>query len=134
MSAVEERLAAMGYSVPDVVPPVAAYVPALRQGDWVFVSGQLPMRDGAMPATGKVGDGPGQVSPEAAKQISDLLGGVVALFRLQLVAAAEDVPELKILVELLRGTRVAPNGRLVTATGSVSGAVIEKTLAAKKKK
>lgn len=73
-------------------------------------------------------------SPEAAKQISDLLGGVVALFRLQLVAAAEDVPELKILVELLRGTRVAPNGRLVTATGSVSGAVIEKTLAAKKKK
>jgi len=81
MSAVEERLAAMGYSVPDVVPPVAAYVPALRQGDWVFVSGQLPMRDGAMPATGKVGDGPGQVSPEAAKQLAAFcaLNGIAAV-------------------------------------------------------
>ncbi|HOI02900.1 MAG TPA: RidA family protein [Dermatophilaceae bacterium] len=81
MSAVEERLAAMGYSVPDVVPPVAAYVPALRQGDWVFVSGQLPMRDGAMPATGKVGDGAGQVSPEAAKQLAAFcaLNGIAAV-------------------------------------------------------
>jgi len=69
-SAVEARLADLGYAVPQVVPPVAAYVPAVREGDWVFVSGQLPMRDGAMPATGKVGVGPGLVSPELAKELA----------------------------------------------------------------
>ena len=81
MSAVEERLAALGYAVPEVVPPVAAYVPAVRQGDWVFVSGQLPMRDGAMPATGKVGEGPGLVSPEQAKQLAAFcaLNGIAAV-------------------------------------------------------
>ena len=81
MSAVEERLAALGYAVPEVVPPVAAYVPAVRQGDWVFVSGQLPMRDGVMPATGKVGEGPGLVSPEQAKQLAAFcaLNGIAAV-------------------------------------------------------
>ena len=81
MSAVEERLAALGYAVPEVVPPVAAYVPAVRQGDWVFVSGQLPMRDGAMPATGKVGEGPGLVSPAQAKELAAFcaLNGIAAV-------------------------------------------------------
>ena len=81
MSAVEERLAALGYAVPEVVPPVAAYVPAVRQGDWVFVSGQLPMRDGVMPATGKVGEGPGLVSPAQAKDLAAFcaLNGIAAV-------------------------------------------------------
>ena len=81
MSAVEERLAALGYAVPEVVPPVAAYVPAVRQGDWVFVSGQLPMSDGVMPATGKVGEGPGLVSPEQAKELAAFcaLNGIAAV-------------------------------------------------------
>ncbi len=67
---VEARLAELGLSVPEVVPPVAAYVPALRTGSYVYVSGQLPMRNGAMPATGKVGEGPGLVSPELAKELA----------------------------------------------------------------
>jgi enamine deaminase RidA (YjgF/YER057c/UK114 family) len=50
-----ERLAELGLKLPSVVPPVAAYVPAMRTGNLVFTSGQLPMVDGAMPATGKVG-------------------------------------------------------------------------------
>lgn len=53
----EERLDAMGLSVPDVVPPVAVYVPAVRSGSQVFTSGQLPMRAGELLATGKVGAG-----------------------------------------------------------------------------
>ncbi|MFJ9392476.1 RidA family protein [Nocardioides sp. NPDC101246] len=61
MSAPEEVLAELGLSVPEVVPPVAAYIPALRTGDYVFTSGQLPMKDGAMLSTGKLG---GEVSPE----------------------------------------------------------------------
>jgi enamine deaminase RidA (YjgF/YER057c/UK114 family) len=70
MSAVEDRLAQLGLSVPEVVPPVAAYIPALQEGNLVFTSGQLPMVDGAMAHTGKVGDGPGLVSAEDAKALA----------------------------------------------------------------
>jgi len=59
----EERLAELGLTVPEVVPPVAVYVPAVRSGSQVFTSGQLPMRDGALMASGKVG---GEVTPEEA--------------------------------------------------------------------
>jgi enamine deaminase RidA (YjgF/YER057c/UK114 family) len=69
-SQVEERLAALGLSVPDVVPPVAAYIPALREGNLVFTSGQLPMVSGAMPQSGKVGDGHGLVPAEDAKELA----------------------------------------------------------------
>ena len=64
MSAVEDRLSALGLAVPEVVPPVAAYVPAVRDGNLVFTSGQLPMVDGKLVATGKVG---AEVSAEDAK-------------------------------------------------------------------
>lgn len=59
----EERLAAMGLTVPEVAKPVATYVPAVRSGNHVFTSGQLPMRAGELIATGKVG---GSVTPEQA--------------------------------------------------------------------
>ena len=59
------RLAELGLALPPVVPPVAAYVPAVRTGSLVYTSGQLPMVDGAMAATGLVG---GPVSPETAKE------------------------------------------------------------------
>ncbi len=52
----EERLAELGLSVPEVPTPVAAYVPAVRVGSLVYTAGQLPMLDGALMATGKVGD------------------------------------------------------------------------------
>lgn len=55
MSAVEDRLHELGLELPAVVPPVAAYVPAVRSGSFVYTSGQLPMVDGALPASGKVG-------------------------------------------------------------------------------
>lgn len=55
MSAVEDRLAALGLKLPAVAKPVAAYVPAVVTGNLVFTSGQLPFVDGALPATGKVG-------------------------------------------------------------------------------
>ena len=55
MSAVEDRLAELGLSVPDVAAPVASYVPAVRSGSYVYTSGQLPMRSGELMATGKVG-------------------------------------------------------------------------------
>ena len=67
MSAVEDRLAALGLSVPDVAAPVAAYLPALRDGSLIFTSGQLPMVSGALVQAGKVGDGHGLVPAADAK-------------------------------------------------------------------
>lgn len=65
MSTPEERLAELGLTVPTVVPPFAAYVPAVRTGNLVFTAGQVPVRDGALLATGKVGD---SVTAEVAKE------------------------------------------------------------------
>ncbi|MBB6627652.1 RidA family protein [Nocardioides sp. KIGAM211] len=63
MTSPEERLAELGLSVPEVAKPVAAYVPAVRTGNYVFTSGQLPMRSGELMVTGKVG---GEVTQEEA--------------------------------------------------------------------
>jgi enamine deaminase RidA (YjgF/YER057c/UK114 family) len=68
MGAVETRLAELGIDLPDVVPPVAAYTPAVVDAGHVYTSGQLPMVSGALPATGKVGDGHGLVPADDAKE------------------------------------------------------------------
>ncbi|MDQ6850500.1 MAG: RidA family protein [Actinomycetota bacterium] len=67
MGAALDRLAELGVQLPPVVPPVAAYVPAVRSGSLVFTSGQLPMVDGSLPATGLVG---AAVSPEDATALA----------------------------------------------------------------
>jgi enamine deaminase RidA (YjgF/YER057c/UK114 family) len=59
----EDRLAELGLSMPDVAKPVAAYVPAVRTGNHIYTSGQLPMKSGELMHTGKVG---GEVSVEDA--------------------------------------------------------------------
>ncbi|WP_105033164.1 RidA family protein [Arthrobacter ruber] len=55
VSAVEARLSDLGIALPDVVPPVASYVPAVVTGSHVYTSGQLPFIGGKLTATGKVG-------------------------------------------------------------------------------
>ncbi len=69
-SRVEAALAGVGVSVPVPGAPVGAYVPALRVGDLVWTSGQLPTVDGALQATGKVGVGEGLVDPVRAKELA----------------------------------------------------------------
>lgn len=64
------RLAELGLELPPVAAPLASYVPAVRSGDHVYTSGQLPFVDGALPATGKVGDGPTLVDPAAAAALA----------------------------------------------------------------
>ncbi len=56
MTGAADRLAALGLTLPPVAAPVAAYVPAVRTGTYVYTSGQLPTVDGKLPAVGKVGD------------------------------------------------------------------------------
>ena len=63
MSSPTARLAELGLTLPPVAVPLAAYVPAVRVGDLVHTSGQLPTRDGRLLATGKVG---AEVSPDDA--------------------------------------------------------------------
>ncbi|HEX4089305.1 MAG TPA: RidA family protein [Trebonia sp.] len=77
MTAPSERLAALGLTLPPVAPPQAAYVPALRTGNYVYVSGQLPIVDGKLQATGKVGDA---VSAEEAAALARVcaLNGLAA--------------------------------------------------------
>ncbi|GLX05770.1 RidA family protein [Microbispora sp. NBRC 16548] len=65
MATPEERLAELGLTLPEVVPPLAAYVPAVRTGDHVYTSGQLPLVKGELAVTGKVG---AEVSAEEAKE------------------------------------------------------------------
>lgn len=55
MSSPEDRLAGLGLSLPEVAVPVAAYVPAVRTGSYVYTSGQLPSRSGELLHTGLVG-------------------------------------------------------------------------------
>jgi enamine deaminase RidA (YjgF/YER057c/UK114 family) len=59
-----QRLAELGLTLPTVVKPLAAYVPAVRTGNLVYTAGQLPLTAGELARTGKVG---AQVTPEAAK-------------------------------------------------------------------
>jgi enamine deaminase RidA (YjgF/YER057c/UK114 family) len=63
MSGPAERLAALGLTLPPVTAPVAAYVPAVCTGGFVYVSGQVPIVDGKVAGTGKVG---GEVSASDA--------------------------------------------------------------------
>jgi len=66
-SAPEQRLARLGLTLPEAPAPLAAYVAAVRDGDHVWTSGQLPLVEGKPMATGLVGDhGFDKVSPEQA--------------------------------------------------------------------
>lgn len=81
MSQVEARLLELGIELPPVVAPVAAYIPAIVAGSLVYTAGQLPMVSGALPATGKVGDGHGLVPASDAKEYARqcALNGLAAI-------------------------------------------------------
>lgn len=65
--AVEAKLAELGLTLPGVVPPLASYQPAVQSGVYVYTSGQLPMVDGKLAVTGKVG---AEVTPDEAKELA----------------------------------------------------------------
>ena len=61
------RLGQLGVALPEVVAPLAAYLPAVRTGNLVYTAGQLPMEAGRLAGTGKVG---AEVSPEEGKAMA----------------------------------------------------------------
>ncbi|HTS98172.1 MAG TPA: RidA family protein [Streptosporangiaceae bacterium] len=87
----EARLAAIGLTLPKVSPPVAAYVPAVRTGSYVYTAGQLPVVDGQLLATGKVGAGIGAAEASALARtcalnalaaVASVTGGLDAVRRI----------------------------------------------------
>jgi enamine deaminase RidA (YjgF/YER057c/UK114 family) len=78
MSVLDDRLADLGLTIPEVAAPVAAYVPAVVSGHLVYTSGQLPFVAGSLPETGKVG---AAVSPERARELAAIcvLNGLAAV-------------------------------------------------------
>ena len=107
------RLAELGLQLPQVATPLAAYVPAVRTGNLVYTSGQLPMVAGALAQTGKVGDG---VSPGEGKA----LARICALNALAAVDALAGLDSITRVVKVLGFVASAPgfNGQ----PGVVNGA------------
>ncbi|MGN6475356.1 MAG: RidA family protein [Mycobacteriales bacterium] len=103
MSAVEARLAEIGLSLPEVAAPVAAYVPAVRSGDLVWTSGQLPFGDGKLPVTGKVG---AEVAPDDAAALARTcaLNAVAAL-----KAELGDLDQVERIVKVVGFVASAPD-------------------------
>ena len=56
MDEIKQRLQALGVTIPDAAPPAANYLPYARYSNLLFTSGQLPLRDGKLVATGKLGE------------------------------------------------------------------------------
>ena len=88
MTGPRARLAELGHELPPLTPPLAAYVPAVQSGRHVYVSGQVPMADGKLLETGKVG---AEVTPERAKELAarcalNALAAIDALVGLDRVA------------------------------------------------
>ncbi|MEU1901699.1 RidA family protein [Nocardiopsis dassonvillei] len=114
MATPEERIAELGLTLPEVAAPVASYTPAVRSGDHVYVSGQLPFVDGKLPTTGKVG---AEVTPETAKELA-------ARCALNAVAAVRaEIGELSGVVRVVKvGGFVASTPDFTGQPGVVNGA------------
>ena len=99
MTDVRAKLAEKGLVLPVSSKPLAAYVPAVRTGNIVFTAGQLPMVDGAIAKTGKVGS---DVTVEEAKELAQLCA-LNALAALNLVADVDDVARIVRVVGYVNG-------------------------------
>ncbi|AYE98138.1 RidA family protein [Mycobacterium paragordonae] len=97
----KERLAEQGITLPQVVAPVAAYVPAVRTGNLVYTAGQLPFVDGKLPVTGKVG---ADVAPDAGKA----LARVCALNALAAIDSLVDLNSVTRVVKVVGFVASAP--------------------------
>ena len=86
------RLAELGIALPEVVAPLAAYVPAVRTGNLVYTAGQLPITAGKLPVTGKVG---AEVTAEQAK-------GLARQCALNALAAVDSVVGIDAVVRVVK--------------------------------
>jgi enamine deaminase RidA (YjgF/YER057c/UK114 family) len=96
------KLAELGLTLPEVVPPLAAYVPAVQSGNYVYVSGQLPLVEGKLPYVGKLG---AEVTVEQGAELARICA-------LNALAAIESLVGLGRLVKIVK-----VNGFVASAPG-----------------
>ncbi|CAB4872017.1 unannotated protein [freshwater metagenome] len=89
---VKAKLESLGKTLPVAALPVAAYVPAIRTGNLVFTAGQLPLVEGKMADTGKVG---AEITPERAKELAEICA-------LNCLAAVNTVADVNKIVKIVR--------------------------------
>ncbi|MEU4478102.1 RidA family protein [Micromonospora sp. NPDC023966] len=107
------KLAELGLTLPEVASPLASYVPAVQSGQHVYVSGQLPIAEGKLLATGKVGNG---VSAEQAKDLAQRCA-------LNALAAIDSLVGLENVVKIVKLTGfVASAPGFTGQPGVVNGA------------
>jgi enamine deaminase RidA (YjgF/YER057c/UK114 family) len=114
MSKIEQKLADLGFPLPAVAKPVAAYVPSVVTGNLCFTSGQLPFVDGALPKAGKVGR---DVTAEEAKGLARLCA-LNALAALKL--AIGDLDRVTRIVKVVGFVSVVPE--FTAIPGVINGA------------
>ena len=90
---IKAKIESLGLTLPVAALPVAAYVPAVRTGNLVFVAGQLPLVDGKIVKGGKVGK---EVTPEEAKEMAQ----VCALNALAAIALVADIDQIERIVRV----------------------------------
>jgi enamine deaminase RidA (YjgF/YER057c/UK114 family) len=90
---IKEKIESLGLTLPVAALPVAAYVPAVKTGNLVFVAGQLPLVDGKIIKEGKVGK---EVTPEEAKEMAQ----VCALNALAAIALVADLDQIERVVRV----------------------------------
>jgi enamine deaminase RidA (YjgF/YER057c/UK114 family) len=113
MTQARARLAELGLELPPVAAPLASYVPAVQSGRQVYISGQLPLVDGRLLATGKVG---AEVSPERANELA-------AACALNALAAVDALVGLETVVKVVKLTGfVAAADGFTAIPGVVNGA------------
>ena len=90
---VKEKLSSLGLTLPTAAAPVAAYVPAVKTGNLVFTAGQLPVVDGKLVLTGKVGI---DVTAEDAKKMAE----ICALNALAAISLVADIDQIEKIVRV----------------------------------
>jgi enamine deaminase RidA (YjgF/YER057c/UK114 family) len=90
---IKNKLQELGLTLPTAALPVAAYVPAVKTGNLVFVAGQLPLVDGKIVKEGKVGK---EVTPEEAKEMAQ----VCALNALAAISLVADIDKIEKIVRV----------------------------------
>jgi enamine deaminase RidA (YjgF/YER057c/UK114 family) len=98
---IKEKMASLGLILPAATVPVAAYVPAVKTGDLVFTAGQLPIVDGKVVITGKVG---AEVTPEQAKDMAQ----ICALNALAAISLVADIDQIERIIRVGGFVNVVP--------------------------
>lgn len=114
MATVEQRLTELGYTLPASSKPLAAYIPAVQTGNLVFISGQLPMVEGNLVQSGKVGS---EVTAERAKELATICA-LNALAAIKM--AIGDLDKVKRVVKVVGFVASAPD--FTGQPGVVNGA------------